>query len=90
VLLMGLAAGGGLTWLMNQLRPVFQSARRLAEVTGLQVLAAVSRTFEDRHRVERKRELLRFSTATGALVVAFGLIYLIETPGLSILQRLSG
>lgn len=90
VLLLGLAAGGALTWLMNQLRPVFQSARRLAEVTGLQVLAAVSRTFEDRHRRERKQELLRFSAATVALVLVFGLVLAIHAPGIALLQRLNG
>jgi polysaccharide chain length determinant protein (PEP-CTERM system associated) len=90
VLLLGLAAGGGLTWLMNQVRPVFQSARRLAEVTGFQVLAAISRTFEDRHRLERKQELMRFSAATAALVLVFGLVFVTQAPGIALLQRLNG
>lgn len=90
VLLLGLGAGGGLTWLMNQVRPVFQSARRLAEVTGLQVLAAISRTFEEQHRRERKQELLRFAMATVALVVLYGVVNLVHDPGLLQLRRLMG
>jgi hypothetical protein len=72
------------------LRPVFHSARRLAEATGLQVLAAVSRTFEERHRQERKQELLQFSAATAGLVLVFGFVYVTQAPGLSFLQRLTG
>jgi hypothetical protein len=90
VLLLGLVAGAGLTWLMNQTRPVFQSARRLAEITGFQVLAAVSRTFEDRHRQERKQELMQFSAATAALVLVFVLVLAIQAPGIALLQRLNG
>ncbi|MGQ0384054.1 MAG: XrtA system polysaccharide chain length determinant [Gammaproteobacteria bacterium] len=90
VLLLGLAIGGGYTWLMNQIKPVFHGVRRLAEVTGVQVLAAVSRTFEDRHRHERRRELLKFSAATLGLVAAFIIVFLVQAPGVAAMQRLAG
>jgi polysaccharide chain length determinant protein (PEP-CTERM system associated) len=76
VLFAGLAAGGGLAWLLNQLKPVFQSARSLADVTGLPVLAAVSRTWLDRHGLQRRGEVLKFSAASLLLFVAFGIVYL--------------
>jgi hypothetical protein len=90
VLLLGLVAGAGLTWLTNQLRPVFHSGRRLAEVTGLQVLASISRTFEDRHRQTRKLELLRFSAAIVGLVTLYAVVHLVQQPGMAQLQRLTG
>lgn len=83
VLLLGLGAGAGLTWLVNQMRPVFHSGRRLAEVTGLQVLAAISRTFEDQHRLDRKRELFRFTAATIALVIVYAVANIIQNPGIA-------
>ena len=44
VLIAGLGAGGALAWLLNQLRPVYQNVRVLADTTGLPVLGYVSRT----------------------------------------------
>jgi polysaccharide chain length determinant protein (PEP-CTERM system associated) len=76
VLFAGLAVGGGGAWLLNQLKPVFQSARSLADVTGLPVLAAVSRTWLDRRGQQRRSEVLRFSAASLALFVVFGFVYL--------------
>jgi hypothetical protein len=81
MLLVGLAAGGALTYLMNQIKPVFHSVRSLAETTGLAVLGAVSRAFEERHRMERRRELLMFSAAMVSLVLGFGVIYFLQGPG---------
>lgn len=81
MLLVGLAAGGALTYLLNQIKPVFHSVRSLAETTGLVVLGAVSRAFEERHRMERRREMLMFSTAMISLLAAFGVIYILQGPG---------
>jgi polysaccharide chain length determinant protein (PEP-CTERM system associated) len=82
VLLLGLAVGAGVTYLLNQLRPVFLSMQSLAEATGLTVLAGVGRTSEERHRRERQLELMKFSTAAIALVLAFGVIYVAQEAGL--------
>lgn len=90
VLVLGLGVGGGLAWLLNQLRPAFHSARTLGEVTGLPVLAAVSRTWRERHWQQRRLELMKFSAATGALVVAFGLVLLLQHAGARQLQLLIG
>lgn len=90
ILLAGLAAGAGLAYLLNQVRPVFLTMRSLAEVTGLPVLAAVSRTWIERHRRERRMELLKFSTATLLLLLAFGLVLLRQQTGVELVQRLIG
>jgi polysaccharide chain length determinant protein (PEP-CTERM system associated) len=74
VLMAGLGIGAGVAWLLNQLKPVFHSVRMLSEVTGLPVLAAVSRTWVDRHRQQRKMELLKFSAVTALLILAFGFV----------------
>ncbi|MGE3667266.1 MAG: XrtA system polysaccharide chain length determinant, partial [Steroidobacteraceae bacterium] len=53
VLVAALGAAGGVTWLLNQLRPVFHTVRALTETTGQPVFAAISRTWLDRHRQQR-------------------------------------
>ena len=90
VMLAGLAFGGALCWLLNQLRPVFHSVRSLAQVTGVPVFAAVSRTWVAQFRQQRREELLKFSAATVLLFVAFGLVFLVQHAGAHQLQRLIG
>ncbi|HEY8509285.1 MAG TPA: XrtA system polysaccharide chain length determinant, partial [Steroidobacteraceae bacterium] len=81
VLFAGVVLGGGLAWLMNQLKPVFHTVRSLADITGLPVLAAVSRTWVDRHRRQRNMELLKFSGAALLLVLVFGMVLVLEQSG---------
>jgi len=90
VLLIGIAAGGGITWMLNQIRPVFHGVRMLGRVTGKQVLAAVSRTFDEVHLQERKRQILKFSAAMGALVLTYVIVNLAQEPGIAQLKRLMG
>jgi protein tyrosine kinase modulator len=78
VLVVGLGSGAALAWLLNQLKPVFHTARSLAEITGLPVLAAVSRTWVDRHRQQRRMELLKFCTAAALLIFAFGMVLMLQ------------
>jgi polysaccharide chain length determinant protein (PEP-CTERM system associated) len=70
-LLFGLACGAGLAVLLHQLRPVFTSSRILTEVTNLPVLGVVSETWLDKHRQSRRKELIRYSMAAGALLFVF-------------------
>lgn len=78
VLLGGLLVGAAVTWLLNQIKPVFYSVRTLTEVAGVPVFAAISRTWMDRHRQQRRSELLRFSAATVLLFITFGFVFLIQ------------
>jgi hypothetical protein len=79
---------GGVAWLLNQLRPVFHSVRTLTEVTALPVLASISRTWVDRHRLQRRVELYRFAGGTLLLLVTFGIIVVIQGTGM--FQRVLG
>jgi polysaccharide chain length determinant protein (PEP-CTERM system associated) len=90
VLLAALAIGGGLAWVLNQLRPVFHTQRTLAEVTGLPVFASISRTWIDRHRHQRRTELLKFSAATLLLFVVFGVVFAVQDAAARQLQQLIG
>src|SRR5690606_28720602 len=71
VLVVGLGAGGAIAWLMHMLKPVFFSARSLAEVTGLDVLGTVSAAWVDKQRAAVRRGVLRYSAASAALLAAF-------------------
>ena len=90
VLVMGLGAGAALTYLMNQLRPVYQNVRVLAEKTGLPVLGSVSRTYLEQHRAERRHGLLVFSGGVSALA-ALGVAFLVWSDfGVRVAQRIFG
>ncbi|MGD9597458.1 MAG: XrtA system polysaccharide chain length determinant [Steroidobacteraceae bacterium] len=90
VLLAALAVAGGGAWLLNQLRPVFHTARELAEVTGVTVFGAISRTWVDRHRRQRRTELLKFSGVTALLFLVFGVFLSLQDTLARQLQKLIG
>jgi len=79
VLLAGLGGGGGLAFLLSQLRPVFANPRALGDVTGLPVLGAVSLNWRERHKLRRRMELLSFALGCAALVCVFVGVYYFET-----------
>ena len=80
VLLVGLGAGGALAFLLNQTRPVFDNVRSLAELTALPVLGAVSRIWRERHRQQRRREVLQVAAAGAALFGVFVVVLLLQGP----------
>jgi polysaccharide chain length determinant protein (PEP-CTERM system associated) len=81
----GLGVGAGLAILLHQLRPVFTSSRRLAEVTKLPVLGVVSETWLDKHKERRRGELIRYSTAAAALLIVFVLVLKFSDLGVNLL-----
>ena len=85
-LLLGLAAGGGLAFVMHQLRPVFTSSRLLNEVTSLPVLGVISKTWLGKHRHRRRSELIRFSVAASALLVVFVFVLRLSDAGIRVAQ----
>ncbi|MFO1395090.1 MAG: XrtA system polysaccharide chain length determinant [Steroidobacteraceae bacterium] len=80
VFLLGIAGGGGLAFLLNQTRPVFDNVRSLAEITSLPVLGAVSRIWRERHRQQRRREVVQVAAAGGALVGVFLVVLVLQGP----------
>jgi len=81
-LVVGLAGGGTLAFVMHQLRPVFTSSRVLNELTSLPVYGVVSETWRDKHRKRRRTEFLRFSAAAAMLVVVF--VFVLHISGLGV------
>lgn len=75
ILLGSLAAGVGIAYLLNLLRPVFSGSRQLSEVTGLPVLGVVSMTWIERYESQARRSMLALAAAMVALV-ALGGVYL--------------
>jgi hypothetical protein len=88
VLIVGLGAGAGLMYVMNELRPVYQNTRVLAEATGLPVLGAVSRTWLPDERARERKGVFVFAGAA-SLLVAICLIFVMWSgPAVRVAQRL--
>jgi len=79
VLLGGLAAGVGVAYLMHQIRPVFASARQLAELTQLPVLGVVSMTWLERHQAQARHAVWVYSMAVAVLIVVAAVTLLTES-----------
>ena len=90
VLALGLGAGGAVAFLMSRLNPVFDSLTSLESVTGLPVLGAVSATWLDRHRLQRRLELTRVAMAGAALVALFVVVLGARNVGSRFLHNLVG
>lgn len=80
-LLAGVAVGGGLAFVLGQLRPVFQTPDVLRQATGLPVLGAVSMTFRPLHTARRRLAALTFFAASMLLIFAFASVLLVEVEG---------
>jgi len=78
VLLGGFAAGIGVAYLMHQIRPVFASARQLAELTQLPVLGVVSMTWLERHQAQARHAVWVYSMAVAVLIVVAAVTLLTE------------
>jgi hypothetical protein len=77
VLFAGLGGGGGLAFLLSQLRPVFYTPDTLREATGLPVLGAVSLGNKGFHRMRRRLAVFAYGTAGMALLTVFvGLVFI--------------
>jgi polysaccharide chain length determinant protein (PEP-CTERM system associated) len=85
-----LGIGGGLAYVMNMIKPVFNTTRSLAEITGLPVLGAVSMSGLDKFRIQKRASYLRFSAAAVLLAFAFVIVLVLQQPGTRFMQRLIG
>jgi hypothetical protein len=82
VLAAALVAGGGLSYALAQLRPVFSSSTTLREITGFPVIGSVSRVLLDpRLRSKRRFALVSVSAAIATLVLLIGGAALYELVG---------
>jgi polysaccharide chain length determinant protein (PEP-CTERM system associated) len=88
VLLLAVAIGTGVAWLLCRLQPVFQHGRTLAEITGVPVIGVISLAWVERHRATLRRDYLRYAAVTGLLLVMTVLVALVHEPGARLVQRL--
>lgn len=85
ILIAGLAAGGGLAYLLHLLKPVFANVRQLNEVTGLPVLGVVSMTWLEKHQALQRREAFVCAGVAGVLLLVGGVMLLVHAPATQLL-----
>jgi polysaccharide chain length determinant protein (PEP-CTERM system associated) len=90
ILAVGLGLGGGVAYLLHQLRPVFNNARSLADITGLPVIGAISMTWLDRKRLESRLRRLAFGGAAAGLMLVFAGAVLFQSAGARTMQKILG
>lgn len=88
VLLAGLAVGGGLAYLIGQIKPVFFHSRSLTEVTGLPVLGVVSLTSRGRSQIKTRLSYLSYSAALAVLLVMFLAVVRFNDAGSHLLRQI--
>jgi polysaccharide chain length determinant protein (PEP-CTERM system associated) len=71
VLLLSLAAGFGAAFARSQLRPVFFTAAELRSKFEVPILGVVTSVFSEGDIRRRRMDVLRFSAASGGLVLSF-------------------
>jgi len=76
VLVAALGLGGALTFLMNQLHPVFFTSRAVTAATGLPVLGSVSMLMSPNELQEKRKGRLRFAATIGLLIASFAVVSL--------------
>ncbi len=81
VLILALAAGGGLAYGLNQFRPVVGSPATLRQLTGVAVVAVVGSAFPTRAAQLARLEIRRFSIALACLLAGFVLAVILSHAG---------
>ena len=74
VLFLGFLAGGGVSFLLSQLRPMFYDRRVLSSVTGFPVLGTVALSRNAPRRFRERLEIVAFMTISAALLLVFGFV----------------
>ena len=77
VLALGIAGGAGVAFLITLLKPVFHSARQLADLTGVAVLGVVSASRLTGQAGSERRQYLSYSLACSTFVVALVLVVMV-------------
>lgn len=81
VFVLALGAGGGMAYVLNQLRPLVGSPTTLRQLTGVPVVAVVGCAFPTRTALSTRSEVRRFSFAMGCLIVGFVIILVLSHLG---------
>jgi len=78
ILIAGLGAGAAAAFTIGQIKATFPTPGRLAAVTGLPVLGAVSELVTPPLAAQRRKQLKWLGGATGALAGCYGLLLMVE------------
>jgi polysaccharide chain length determinant protein (PEP-CTERM system associated) len=70
VLLLALAAGAGIAYVITMIKPVFHTSKQLAALTGLPVLGVVSASHTGDKAASMRREYLVYSVACSTFLLA--------------------
>ena len=81
ILILGLAAGGGLAFLIAQLKPVYYDLSVLRSQTGFPVLGQISRIWTSELTLRRRIEVGGFGVSVALLLVVFVVILIIYQMG---------
>lgn len=81
ILIAAIAAGAGLAYGLDRLRPVVGSAEGVTKLTGLTVLSVVGPAFPTHTRRAARRHLRRVSLAFAVVLVAFVLVVSLSRKG---------
>ena len=76
ILIAGLAAGGGLAFLIAQIKPVYYDMSVLRSQTGFPVLGQISRVWTSELTLRRRVEVTGFGVAVAMLLAVFVVILL--------------
>lgn len=90
VLIMGLGGGGIFSFFLAQIKPVFMTRRKLAEVTDFPVLGAVSMAWNVRQRIQHRTSKAVFVLAIGVLVACFFAAVVLMPVGIRIVPSILG
>lgn len=80
VLVIALAAGIGLAWLLALIHPTFATREVLQEATGIPVIGVISATLRPDHQPWYRRQAVLFGGAVGLLVLGFFLNQYLSEP----------
>lgn len=71
VLVLGLGAGAGLSFVLSQLNPRVVDVPEIKELSGLAVIGVISMVSSPLHRQQRRYELMAFAAALAGLVLIY-------------------
>lgn len=87
VFLASLAGGAAFTFLLNQIKPVFNSRNDLRRITGLPVLGSFSAIVMPRERRSKNFGTAAFAMGLLLLAICYGGAILFEEPAVEFVQR---
>lgn len=88
VLLAGLAAGGGIAFLISQIRPVFHHTGALRDKLGLPVLGSISLVVNEERKKQRIAQFGVFATGLAALVGVFLIVLITREQGMEAVRAM--